>query len=110
MGRHKKVYESLERPTHIILDDIEDGEVTKKCKLHKFTDAGWKPIEEAPKDGSPVEVWGPSASLQESPRAWYACYVSGTLALKEGWYVYCSTGDGVEPTHFREIHEEPDTD
>ena len=69
-------------------------------------DAGWQPIETAPKDGTVILTWGcihndGGVDMGETP----ACRTSWWLDVYASWY--CELWGGHEPTHWMPLPAPP---
>jgi hypothetical protein len=77
----------------------------------------WQPIETAPKDGTEVLVWCPSAALVPlamhfSSEEYFAREYGDPDYMEAGWYLSYSYPDGLpectwEPTHWMPLPEPP---
>jgi hypothetical protein len=67
----------------------------------------WQPIETAPKDGTPVDLWQPRIGRWTNMRWDYHNWMSGKPVGEKSWGGGSRDGPDAEPTHWMPVPAPP---
>ncbi len=69
----------------------------------------WQPIETAPKDGTPMLLWGID-DCNQGPKVWLGCWSTGCW-YGPAWvgYEHRSDTEYLKPTHWMKLPEPPES-
>ncbi len=79
-------------------------------RARAFRDGGWLPIKEAPKDGTPVDLWGSrNGEARRFANAYWGEIHVGTEPMDSFRWMHCCRDDygSFKYTHFRPLPNPP---